>query len=138
MDENSSHDLDLLIEQALEGETMRPVPPGFHARFEDRLRVARIADQEHRRMRFGLATGAILFATLAVALFFVPVISFVQGWAVRSLPGGMGYFDYLLASTFRSVEAWPLWALGATVVLMGTVVAGVSVPLVRTLGRGSR
>ena len=98
MDHNRLPDLDVLIEQALSEEPIRPVPMGFHARLEERLRIAALVEREKKRFRYGTTVGAVLFAALGLTFVFVPVLAYLQGWVVRSVPGGMGYLDYVLVS----------------------------------------
>ena len=117
MDQKYLHDLDALIERALAGEPIQPVPARFRARLEDRLRVSAVVQKERQRIRFGMAAGAILFTALASVMVFVPVLSYFQGFVDRSVPGGLGYFDYLVVSL---LSAW-----GPVASSSGLLVAGV-------------
>ena len=114
--------LGILIEQALSEEPLRPVPAGFRRRLNERLRIAALAQKERERVRFGLVTGGILVSAVLAFLVFVPVISYLQGWAARSVPGGLGRMDYFatsLLSFLGTMNQSVLWATGTTIALAG-------------------
>lgn len=115
MNENTYSDLDRLIENALTSEPVRQTPAGFHDRLCRRLHVSSIVQKERKRIRFGLYAGAMLFAAMAIFFVFVPVVSYLQGWAVRSVPGGLGYLDYLVVSTMRNWRSLDM--IGAATVI---------------------
>lgn len=120
----NDHQLDLLIEQALGEEPLRPVPAGFRRRVNERLHIAALAQKEREQVRFGLVTGGVLVAAVVMFLVFMPVISYLQGWTARSMPGGLGRLDYLATSVqaFLGTMNHPaLWATAATIALTGLV-----------------
>ncbi|MBN2311877.1 MAG: hypothetical protein JXR94_23055 [Candidatus Hydrogenedentes bacterium] len=129
MDDRGMQELDALIERSLRDEQMRAVPAGFHNRLNERLKVAAIVERERHRVRYGAMAGVFLFGMLGITLLFAPVMSYLQGWLVRSVPGGMGYLDYIVVSLLNTS---PVWARTSAVVLacgigLGLIVSGTRV-----------
>lgn len=103
MDQNPMHEFDAIIEKALAEEPMQALPEGFHNRLCKRLEVAAVVRKEQQRAGFGIITGAVLFVALAFTLVVAPSLAYIQGWVSRSVPGAMGYIDYMTVSMVRGV-----------------------------------
>jgi len=91
-------DLDSLIEEALNEEPARPVPPGLRARLQYRIRVAALSREEKRRFRVRLGATA---ACIAVALGVAGMAAFALDtgpWLQWNVPGGWGYLDFVAVS----------------------------------------
>ncbi len=131
MDLSEMDELDGMIDEALGGEPMRAVPAGFHRKLENRLRVTALVKQERQGFRFRMVASGLLFAVLGFVVVGVPAIAFYQGWVVRSVPGAMGYFDYLVVFALQSWDKVVL-ALGiAVVAAVAATMVGVVVPFIR-------
>lgn len=101
-------DMDELIESALRGESIRPVPLGFHRRVEERLRLLQLLDRERAKWRraAGLCVGALfLMVCLGAGL---TVGSNAVGQLAQAVPGFLGHMD---ASSAFAARWWPV-ALG--------------------------
>jgi len=106
-------DIDVLINDALAGEPLRPVPPGLCRGFERRLHYAALLKQERK----------VYWRRLALGLGLVPALAAAAAWLVwrldlfeslaRSGPGELGRWDYLAVTAARS--SWAL--LGSASVL---------------------
>ena len=118
MELNEMDEMDVLIEEALRSEPMRPVPAGFHARMENRLQVTALVQRERQGYRFRMMATAALLAVLGFVVLGVPVIAYMQGAVVQSVPGAMGYFDYLIV---YAVQSWEMIAFAAGVSLLVAV-----------------
>ena len=90
MAENHSSKLDALIEEVLTDESLRPLPTGFHRRFEERLHITSLVQEEHQRMRIGFGMGAALFGMLTVVLLFAPRDLLCEGMDDPKRPGRYG------------------------------------------------
>lgn len=101
MDLNEMDELDRMIEDALRNEPMRQVPQGFQRRISSRLHVAALVQTERHGFRFRMAATASVLLVLVVAIVGVPAAAFYQGWGVQSVPGALGYFDYLVVFAFQ-------------------------------------
>ncbi len=125
MEFNDMDGLDDIIEAALRDESLREVPSGFHQRMAGRLRVTALAKSERQGFHFRMAATAMVFAVLGVVLIGVPVLAFYQGWMVHSVPGAMGYFDYLVVF---AVQYW-----GEIAVILGGATGVAAVAAATTL-----
>ena len=128
MDLSEMDELDGLIDGALRSEPMRDVPAGFQKRMGNRLQVTALVQQERQGFRFRVAASALAFAALGVTAVGVPAVAFFQGWMVRSVPGAMGYFDYL---TVYAVQNWDRIVLGlgvAALIAVAVTALGVLLP----------
>lgn len=131
MDLDEMDELDGMIEEVLRTEPMHSVPAGFHRKMESRLRVTALIKQEQQGFRFRMAASAVVFAVLGFVVVGVPAVAFYQGWMVRSVPGAMGYFDYLVVYALQSWDKVVL-ALGiAAVVAVAATMVGVLLPYLR-------
>jgi hypothetical protein len=98
------HDLDVLIDSALASEAMRPVPKGLEARIEQRLTIAALIEKERRSCReAALACAGFLAVIVAGGVTFLSMVD-LPLLIARSMPGGLGYCDYL------AVSASQIWA----------------------------
>ncbi len=118
-EERNAHEpLTLRIDAALRSERPRPLPHGFHARLQRRIRIATMVEKErrafHRRMVHVVAMGILVLATATVAgLYWDISETFLWDW-----PGLLGYIDYLAASTSH---AWWISSNPALMVSLGAV-----------------
>jgi hypothetical protein len=118
--------IDKLIDSALQSETTRDVPAGFHDHVMERiaaeaLQSAQAADRTHRFVR-----PALFMTVLAAAIIVVPMVSFYGQWTRQALPGGLGLLDYAIAwidlsrmGSFTDFTLAAASALGAGAALMG-------------------
>lgn len=95
MGPRSRDNLATLIEEALRSSPVLPVPAGFRERVVQRIRIAALVQEEQRRFRatLNVVVGLILAST-ALATTLALRIDFPQ-WTYWSVPGGLGYCDYL-------------------------------------------
>jgi len=98
------HDIHALIDSALASEVMRPVPKGLEARIQQRLRIAALIEKERHYCREIVLAGAGFLAVIVVgAAAFLSMVD-LSLLIARSMPGGLGYCDYL------AVSASQIWA----------------------------
>lgn len=137
MQANPSRDLDSLIDGALRAESLRPTPPGFHARIERRLRVAAVIEQERREFRARVMARTALVAVAAIGLLALGAGLGLPQW-VATVPGGLGYCDY--AWTSAAEASSPLMASARILALICGGIAAVlaGLPLVRVGMRVAR
>lgn len=106
-----------LIDRALREEPRRPVTQGFARRLKQRLTLVALMDREHRRFRHSLAAAGF-FSGGGMAVFgVVCVAADVPGFLRRTIPGLLGYCDYLAAS---------IATFGGFALAMGALAAGFS------------
>ena len=132
MELNEMDAMDRMIEEALRSEPMRAVPAGFHARMENRLQVTALVQRERQGYRFRMMATAALLAVLGFVVVGVPVIAYLQGATVQSVPGAMGYFDYLVVS---AVQSWEVIAIAVGASLLVAVAAALFGVLAPYIGR---
>jgi len=128
-----ANDLDARIEEALVGEPLRPVPFGLRRRIDTRIRIAAVAQRERRHLRNHLVFGALLVLGMFAGCGFVFVAVDLDEWLAWSMPGGMGYFDYLVLSLSMAWSAWlgTVVAWSAAAVFAVAVLAAVSLRRLR-------
>jgi len=120
--------IDRLIDSALQSESIRDVPAGFHDHVMERiaaeaLQSAQAADRTHRFVR-----PALFMAVLAAAIIVVPMVSFYRQWDSQALPGGLGLLDYVVAwidlSRMASFTDFTFAAVSALIVSAAFIGAG--------------
>lgn len=136
MSPNEWNDLDVMIEDALRSEPLREVPAGFHRRIDERLRVVAMVAKERKGFQMRLLASAALFAALLLTVVVVPALAYAQGWTVRSMPGAMGYLDYLAVFMAQEWEKLAIVTVGVAVVVAVALGLRGAVSLVR--GRMAR
>ncbi|MDQ1258109.1 MAG: hypothetical protein QG656_2718 [Candidatus Hydrogenedentes bacterium] len=90
--------LDRTIEEALASEPWRPVPEDFHQRMAMRLHVAALLQMERRRARNGWAMAGLTLTGILMCLSVFAVMADIPGLIRYGMPGGMGYYDYVVTS----------------------------------------
>jgi hypothetical protein len=128
---NEWNELDALIEDALRAEPVREVPDGFHRRLGERLHLVALVAKERKGFQTRLLASAALFAALLITVVVVPALAYAQGWTVRSLPGALGYFDYLAVFVAQEWETLAVVATSAAVTAAGALALRAVVSLVR-------
>lgn len=118
---NAPHptNLETFINDALAGEPLRPVPPGLHRRIETRLHIAAMIAYERRRFRQHMAAGAALLSGTFGVVFLAGSMLDLEEWLAWSIPGGMGYFDYV---TVSAANTWAVW-VGSSALWFGAMAA---------------
>lgn len=133
MNSRTPHSLDGEIDASLRKEPLRPVPPGLYRRTRNRLLVIAALDRERRRFRYASVTvGGILTGVVAVGMVYA-IVSELPKVIMASVPGFLGYADYMAATLTRSFSsATALLALLATVAVGATMVLALaSIPACR-------
>jgi hypothetical protein len=102
MDSAEPRDLDTTIDTALREDPLRPVPVGFCRRIRNRVALLTMIREERCWVRYSLAAGSGLFGALMITLAFFALFTDVPRFLVRDVPGGMGYYDYLVSAVFLS------------------------------------
>lgn len=133
---NEWNDLDVMIEDALRSEPLREAPAGFHRRLDERLRIVAMVAKERKGFQIRVLASTALFAALLFTVVVVPALAYAQGWTVRSMPGAMGYLDYLAVFVVQEWEKLALVAVGVALVAAVALGLRAAVSLVR--GRAAR
>ncbi len=127
-------DMDTLIEKALSGEPMRPVPLTLHRRVAERVRIAALRERERTRFRYSMATLAVGFLGIVGAAGLLISITNLDVVLNSGIAGGKGQYDYYATSMALTWEDYSgAYSLGLSVLLaFGTVILGI-IPLRRYL-----
>lgn len=131
----SDEELDALIEAALSGEVLLPVPVDLHAKVGERVQLAALQQREQTRFRIAMLTGLAASVGVVAALAALVVSTKFDVLLKHGVSGGQGLLDYYTA-TFAL--AWPQYVDGlvfALLLCLGT--AAVSAGLIPWRGRGS-
>lgn len=122
--EDFADPFDAVIDRALRGEAMRPVPPGMFREIQGRVRVAAVVQRVRRRIWAAAGAWVGAGAATAVAVVMTARGLHIEEAAANAFPGMMGYADYL-ASFYTLGGGSPAalmpvaGALGALLAAMG-------------------
>lgn len=111
----SEAELDALIEAALGGEALLPLPAGFHAKIGERVQLAALQQREQARFRNTLLTGFAASVGVVAALAALVAITKFDVLLKHGISGGQGVIDYYTA-TFAL--AWPQYMDGLIFALL--------------------
>jgi len=87
-----------LIDATLRAEPFRAVSQGFGRSVRRRLAIVALIEQERQRFRTFLAAGGIFLVGIFSVAIFVFTFADLPGILMRTIPGVMGYYDYVAAS----------------------------------------
>jgi hypothetical protein len=103
MDSSEIPEIDPLVDSSLDDPPPRPVPRALLGRIRERLAIVALIDQARRRFRLGLATGILILVIVLSGGSLVAFFADLRGALARSIPGGMGYYDYLTSQILISL-----------------------------------
>lgn len=142
MNYRDSEKADEAIEALLRSEPMRSVPAGFGRRVKARVTLAALIDRErllYRYLRAATVTiGLLVFCGLLLVAVFPRALEMAIEYFV---PGGAGYFDYLVSLTryggYSGGDLLLLLAAVSAVLAVGLAAAWAYAPQRRSAARRS-
>jgi hypothetical protein len=130
----SEAELDALIEAALAGEKLLPVPVGLHARVTERVQLAALQQRERVRFRNALVSGFVAALGIVLAVAALVATTKFDVLLKHGISGGRGLLDSYTATFALS---WPQYWEGLVLSLFLAIgVTTVWVGLLPWRGRG--
>ena len=96
---------DAILKAMIEEGAPRPTPLNLARTVKYRLKILTAIHRENRHFR--IMTGMLIagMATLVALACLAPYSATLHEWTSRNLPGGMGYYDYLILSFGQTLLA---------------------------------
>ena len=130
----SDDELDALIEAALGGEALLPVPEDLHTKIGERIQLAALQQREQTRFRNAMLTGFAASVCLVAALAAMVISTKFDVLVKHGISGGQGLLDYYTATFAIS---WSRYLDGLVLALLLCLgVATISAGLIPWRGRG--